>query len=236
MFLCQVAIILRFWGFPHEISNYVLKFVRSLRNLGFHECVIAQNLNFWKTQIYFNILSFESNPHVYKSRIEFFPLQHNLQGLRSSTNRGHWFAANGSNWWCYSSAGWYNECSNSWSGMEFLTPWPWRLVYNVSRFSFLLYIYIYILFDGTRKTNIYVGSSVNNDFGCLMFSEMLYTLIVFLVPSNSIYMCVIDQKKFIYYAVNLKILLHRYFSYSQVIRHFDGCKADLVVCDGAPDG
>jgi tRNA (cytidine32/guanosine34-2'-O)-methyltransferase len=22
----------------------------------------------------------------------------------------------------------------------------------------------------------------------------------------------------------------------QVIRHFDGCKADLVVCDGAPDG
>ncbi|MCI64262.1 hypothetical protein A2U01_0085520, partial [Trifolium medium] len=21
-----------------------------------------------------------------------------------------------------------------------------------------------------------------------------------------------------------------------VIRHFDGCKADLVVCDGAPDG
>lgn len=27
------------------------------------------------------------------------------------------------------------------------------------------------------------------------------------------------------------------FSYFiQVIRHFDGCKADLVVCDGAPDG
>lgn len=22
----------------------------------------------------------------------------------------------------------------------------------------------------------------------------------------------------------------------KVIRHFDGCKADLVVCDGAPDG
>lgn len=22
----------------------------------------------------------------------------------------------------------------------------------------------------------------------------------------------------------------------QVIRHFDGCKADIVVCDGAPDG
>mgnify|MGYP000040533425 CR=1 FL=1 len=22
----------------------------------------------------------------------------------------------------------------------------------------------------------------------------------------------------------------------QVIKHFDGCKADLVVCDGAPDG
>lgn len=26
------------------------------------------------------------------------------------------------------------------------------------------------------------------------------------------------------------------FSLFQVIRHFDGCKADLVVCDGAPDG
>lgn len=24
--------------------------------------------------------------------------------------------------------------------------------------------------------------------------------------------------------------------FCQVIRHFDGCKADLVVCDGAPDG
>lgn len=27
-----------------------------------------------------------------------------------------------------------------------------------------------------------------------------------------------------------------YLSHLQVIRHFDGCKADLVVCDGAPDG
>lgn len=27
-----------------------------------------------------------------------------------------------------------------------------------------------------------------------------------------------------------------FFSFFQVIRHFDGCKADLVVCDGAPDG
>jgi hypothetical protein len=28
-----------------------------------------------------------------------------------------------------------------------------------------------------------------------------------------------------------------FFSCSiQVIRHLDGCKADLVVCDGAPDG
>ena len=27
-----------------------------------------------------------------------------------------------------------------------------------------------------------------------------------------------------------------FFFHFQVIRHFDGCKADLVVCDGAPDG
>lgn len=27
-----------------------------------------------------------------------------------------------------------------------------------------------------------------------------------------------------------------YTAFIQVIRHFDGCKADLVVCDGAPDG
>ena len=25
-------------------------------------------------------------------------------------------------------------------------------------------------------------------------------------------------------------------NFLQVIRHFEGCKADLVVCDGAPDG
>lgn len=27
-----------------------------------------------------------------------------------------------------------------------------------------------------------------------------------------------------------------WFLFLKVIRHFDGCKADLVVCDGAPDG
>lgn len=35
----------------------------------------------------------------------------------------------------------------------------------------------------------------------------------------------------IYSAISYLCLLHL-----QVIRHFDGCKADLVVCDGAPDG
>jgi hypothetical protein len=34
-----------------------------------------------------------------------------------------------------------------------------------------------------------------------------------------------------------EICEQHFFSCSiQVIRHFDGCKADLVVCDGAPDG
>ena len=32
------------------------------------------------------------------------------------------------------------------------------------------------------------------------------------------------------------LFLGVFFFPLKVIRHFDGCKADLVVCDGAPDG
>ena len=46
-----------------------------------------------------------------------------------------------------------------------------------------------------------------NLFDLILFAECVY------MPSFVIYMC-----------------------HLQVIRHFDGCKADLVVCDGAPDG
>lgn len=34
----------------------------------------------------------------------------------------------------------------------------------------------------------------------------------------------------------LSFIYHCFLCFFQVIRHFDGCKADLVVCDGAPDG
>lgn len=34
----------------------------------------------------------------------------------------------------------------------------------------------------------------------------------------------------------LTVYQHHCQKFQQVIRHFDGCKADLVVCDGAPDG
>lgn len=40
-----------------------------------------------------------------------------LQGQWSSSNRGNWFTAHGSNRRCYSSSGWYNKCTNSWSGI-----------------------------------------------------------------------------------------------------------------------
>jgi len=37
--------------------------------------------------------------------------------------------------------------------------------------------------------------------------------------------------------IGIKFVSSSSFSwFIQVIRHFDGCKADLVVCDGAPDG
>lgn len=35
---------------------------------------------------------------------------------------------------------------------------------------------------------------------------------------------------------NLKSDFFFRVEFVKVIRHFDGCKADLVVCDGAPDG